>query len=85
MNVKELIEELSKLDPEAQVILQRDPEGNGYSPISGAEEAPFIQDGRDIEVYDYEYTAEDNCMEEDEWEEIKNSKENKCVIIWPTF
>lgn len=31
--VKELIEKLSKEDPNRIVILQRDPEGNGFSPM----------------------------------------------------
>jgi len=37
LTVKELIAQLAELDPEAVVIMQRDPEGNGYSPCSGAE------------------------------------------------
>lgn len=37
LKVKELIEQLSRLDPEAVVIMQRDPEGNRYAPCSGAE------------------------------------------------
>ncbi len=30
MKVKELIEELQSMDPEAEVIMQKDSEGNGY-------------------------------------------------------
>jgi len=41
MKVSELIERLISLDPDLQVILQRDPEGNGYSPLSGV-------DGEDV-------------------------------------
>lgn len=33
MKVKELIELLQKEDPEREVILQKDSEGNGYSPL----------------------------------------------------
>lgn len=33
MNVKKLIEELQKQDPDRVVICQKDSEGNGYSPI----------------------------------------------------
>lgn len=35
MKVRELIEQLQKQDPEAIVVLQRDSEGNGFSPLSG--------------------------------------------------
>jgi hypothetical protein len=35
MTVKELIEELKKEDPKRLVVIQRDAEGNGYSPLTG--------------------------------------------------
>lgn len=35
MKVKHLIEELQKQDPEREVILQKDAEGNGHSPLEG--------------------------------------------------
>lgn len=35
MKVKELIEELSKLDPEIGIILSTDPEGNSYNIFNG--------------------------------------------------
>ena len=34
MTVKELIEQLKKEDPDRLVIMAKDPEGNGYSPLS---------------------------------------------------
>lgn len=34
MKVRELIEELQKLDQEREVILQKDAEGNGHSPLA---------------------------------------------------
>ncbi len=34
MTVTELIEQLKEMDGERQVILQRDSEGNGHSPLS---------------------------------------------------
>ena len=38
MKVRELIELLSKMNPERLVVLQKDAEGNGYSPLSGADD-----------------------------------------------
>lgn len=35
MKVKELIEELKKVDGDRVIILQKDAEGNGYSPLAG--------------------------------------------------
>jgi hypothetical protein len=37
MKVRELIEELQKENPEAEVIMSSDAEGNSYSPIYGFE------------------------------------------------
>ena len=34
MTVKELIEGLQSEDPDRLVICQKDPEGNGYSPLA---------------------------------------------------
>ena len=34
MTVREVIEELSKCDPDYVVIMSKDAEGNGYSPLS---------------------------------------------------
>lgn len=36
MKIRDLIAELSKLDPELDVVIAKDAEGNGYSPCSGA-------------------------------------------------
>jgi|AntDeeMinimDraft_6_1070357.scaffolds.fasta_scaffold03362_3 hypothetical protein len=41
MKVSELIEVLQGLDPEREVILQRDPEGNGFSPFGDWYEALY--------------------------------------------
>lgn len=38
MTVGELIAELSKIDPARLVILQKDAEGNGYSPLYGIDD-----------------------------------------------
>ena len=42
MKVKELIENLEDMDPEAEVILQKDPEGNGYFELDGCEELKYL-------------------------------------------
>jgi hypothetical protein len=41
MTVKELLEKLKHADPDALVVLQKDAEGNGYSPLEGADEAHY--------------------------------------------
>jgi hypothetical protein len=44
MNVKELIELLQKENPEELVILQKDGEGNGYSPLCAVETCAYTAD-----------------------------------------
>lgn len=36
MNVRDLIKELMQYPEDLEVIIQKDAEGNGYSPLSGA-------------------------------------------------
>ena len=38
MKVKDLIAALQNVDPEREVILQKDAEGNGYSPCAGIDD-----------------------------------------------
>lgn len=81
MKVKELIKFLKSVDQNLNVVLQCDSEGNGYSPAAGAEFA--IYDENNGAVYSLKYSAEDCCLEDDEWEKMKKSKKAQCVVIWP--
>ncbi|CAB4122565.1 hypothetical protein UFOVP29_37 [uncultured Caudovirales phage] len=81
MTVEELISQLSRLDPRALVILQRDPEGNGYSPLSGTEgngswdnderEYGYAQLTPELEKRGY---AEEDCIEG-----------VPAVVLWPRW
>lgn len=42
VKVSELQRVLSAFDPDTEVIIQRDPEGNGYSPLEGVEHAWWV-------------------------------------------
>ncbi len=55
MKVKELIEILQKCNPELDVVLQKDSEGNGYDKMHSWEADLMYRDG---EVYDKEYCDE---------------------------
>jgi hypothetical protein len=83
MKVKELIAELQAMDPDMEVIVQKDSEGNGYSPLAGADpDAIYVADSTySGEVYPVESTADENCMEEKEWEELQ--KQPRAVILYP--
>lgn len=83
MNIKELKEAISELPDDMQVILQKDAEGNGYSPLEGADsDAVYIPECTwSGDVYSTVWTAEDACMDEDEWQQIKAKP--RALILYP--
>lgn len=44
ITVKQLVENLEKCDPDAVVILQKDAEGNGYSPLADTTIGMYMPD-----------------------------------------
>ena len=83
MNVKELKEELEGLPDDMEVILQKDGEGNGHSPLSEvSSDYIYIEDtSYSGEVWYTEHSADDNDMEEDEWEEMKENP--RVLVLFP--
>lgn len=83
MKVSELLEVLTSADPEAEVILQKDAEGNSYSPLMGADhEAVYIPVTTwSGEVFSLKWGADDACMSEEEWELVKARP--KCLVLFP--
>lgn len=84
MKVSELIEELSKWAPDTEVILQKDGEGNGYSPLYAVDgNAVYVAESTwSGEVYSTDNSAEDNCMDDDEWAKLLEGP--RCVVLAPT-
>jgi hypothetical protein len=66
MLVKQAIELLQSCDPDAVVIMAKDPEGNGYSPLSG------VYGG---ELYFPETTWSGQCVSASDPEEIEEARE----------
>lgn len=79
MKVQELIDQLNTMNPEAEVLLARDAEGNGYSPCTAfstdlklvptwsADAAVFNQ----VDVNEGAFTQKDYDDAPD------------CVVLWP--
>jgi len=84
MKVSELISELQKLDQDKIVILQKDGEGNGYSPLSGSDEDCVYQADSTWSgvVYSTDWTADEALIDEDEWESFKKNMPG-CVVLFP--
>ena len=83
MKVSELIINLKNLNQDSEVILQKDAEGNGYSPLSVIDgDAVYIPDSTwSGDVYDMTWSAGDACMDDDEWRGVQAMP--RCVILAP--
>lgn len=83
MKVKDLIRELQLMDPEMECIIQKDAEGNGYSPLAGADpDAVYVAETTWYGVvYDASWSAEDADMDEEEW--AKTLARPRCVVLYP--
>lgn len=84
MTVKELIEELQSLPAEAEVILQKDSEGNGYSPCAGVDgpvryKPESTWSGQAYDDDDREYLVEEEEeLTAEEWEALQ-----RVVVLFP--
>jgi len=83
MKVSELKQAIADLPDDMEVILQKDAEGNGYSPLSGADaDAVYRPDSTwSGEVYDTNWSAGDAAMDDDVWESLK--KQPRCLVLHP--
>jgi hypothetical protein len=84
MNIKQLKEAIKNLPDDMEIILQKDAEGNGYSPLRGADKnCIYIAETTWCgEVYSTKRSAEDNGFEEDEWKQIKK-KHPRALVLFP--
>ncbi|MEE9446225.1 MAG: hypothetical protein V3V19_11240 [Cocleimonas sp.] len=70
MKIKELIEKLKSCDPEEEVILAKDNEGNGYSPLSNISH----------DIYRPESTWSGELVE---YERNRKDGDIDVVTLWP--
>lgn len=77
--------ELAKLlleNPDCELIMQKDAEGNGYSPLYGIEfDVVYAADSTySGEVYSKQFNAQDHCLSESEWQNLKLHKSGYAVL-----
>lgn len=72
MTVSDLIGLLSGYDAMAEVVMQKDAEGNSYSPLSGVDDAHYVA----------HTTWSGDCFDL-ESEAIEHGTPQKCVVLWP--
>ena len=69
MTIKQLKEIIQDLPDDMEVIIQRDPEGNSFTPLYDADpHCIYLQ--RSNEVYSTLWDHNDSMMEKGEWEEF---------------
>lgn len=81
MKVKELINLLERENSESEVIIQKDAEGNGYSPLEDIDgNAIYIPDSHySGTVYYLKWSADDDSLTAEEWVEM--NKKTHCVVL----
>jgi hypothetical protein len=80
LNSHELAKKLLESDP-VELLIQKDSEGNGYRPFHGVDFDVFIvKEEREIEVYNTDWTADDCCMVEEEYEEKKRNGKGFAIL-----
>jgi hypothetical protein len=84
MTVEELMELLKTIPPQTKIVMSSDSEGNTYSPLSSHGLGVYVPDSTwSGDFYSIELTAEDNCMDEDGWTELKADPANSALCFWP--
>jgi hypothetical protein len=83
MNIKELKEMITDLPDEMEVILQKDAEGNGYSPLHGGDtDAVYEADSTwSGDVYSTKWTASQACMDDEDWNKILEKP--RVLVLYP--
>ena len=85
MKVKDIIKQLQEQDPDLEIFISSDPEGNNIQEIPEiclGEVSIYVKDGRDIETWSLNCSASDACEDEEKWEEMKKTYP-KGIILYP--
>ena len=81
--VGELRDLLNGLDPDLIIVMSKDGEGNGFSPLAEAYEAWYEADSTwSGNVIDADYLGVEEDAEDDEIQERLDAAD-KCVVLWP--
>jgi hypothetical protein len=83
MTVKELKDAIANLPDNMEVIVQKDAEGNDFSPLSGVDPDVVYEPESTWSgyIYDPNMSADDAGFSEEEWEEIKLRE--KALVLYP--
>lgn len=80
MTVNELIAELQKMDGDSRVIVSKDAEGNGFSPLSSANDG-YLYEADTTWSGDIINIEDENDYEDSDWDYITTLP--AVVVLWP--
>ena len=81
MTIKELKETIAALPDDMEVVVQMDSEGNGYNTAEAADPDCVWSPHGDT-ILSTKHTADQNCLEEEEWARILE-KSPRVLVIAP--
>lgn len=81
MTVYELIKQLENLHPMIEVHISSDPEGNSVRLLTAADLQINMPDTDNW--YDPNWTADEACLEQEEWSALKQNVSAYKVILFP--
>lgn len=85
MKVGDLKELIKDLPDDLQVVLQKDAEGNGYSPCAGTDpNCVYVPESSwSGEIYNLKWDHEDCCLDRDTWNSYKNDMKMRALVLYP--
>jgi hypothetical protein len=84
--VGDLLAALAKLDPSLPIVISRDEEGNGFSPLADWEEgayAPDVWGEGDLSTYSGQLVDENPDSDEEGDAEDEGRVSVKVLVLWP--
>jgi hypothetical protein len=85
MTRQELQEKLNEFPADAVIVLSKDAEGNGYSPLADSSESIYVPDTTWAgEIYLTELTDELRQMGYGEGDLYHGDDGQRAVVLWPT-
>jgi hypothetical protein len=81
MKIHELITELQKLDPNLEVLIAKDAEGNGFSKLETIDSGGHHFDPEDTDQIWHDDDQDDDCADGDECKAPPDAV--PCIILWP--
>ena len=85
MKVKTLIKQLSTLDPDLDILMVADPEGNSFNLLRqvGSDNIGYTKSGYEYYICQRELTKKDSEAGYTEEDLGVDSKAKKCIVLWP--